>query len=137
MREAENGMLNISHISGIIIRGERRENKMAVYGKFEVIATGKNEFYGHKDEKVLMGNQHMFIAVKEGWIYPSPIEYIKGSSDAREINVPVEVKPIIKRIEITRELKLQTNILKRFEKELEKLKNRDEKILKLLENEKA
>ena len=104
---------------------------------FKVICTGANPCYGKENEEKVLGDTHVLVAIKNGWI-TKDIEYVgnkgrgKTSKEipSRKVGLPV------KKIDVLCQLKIQTRYYKRILEMLHKVDEKRNEILELLKKDK-
>jgi len=99
---------------------------------FETIATGKNENYGKKNEKIKLSDNHVLTAIKNEWIKPNTLKWIRGNwnigEGIEEKRVPVMPE---KKVYVLDELKIQTRALERISKEFTYIEKKHKDMIKL------
>jgi len=100
---------------------------------YEVISTGKNSCYGNKNEKIKIADGHILNAIRNEWIKPETLKWIRGNWNIGEglKEKKVAIMPE-KKVYIINEIKTQTRALIRIGEELKSIKKRGDKIFNLL-----
>ena len=105
---------------------------------FRVICTGKNECYGKKGEVKHLADNHLVIALKEGWI-TGDIKYIRNNN-IQGIKQDIKEKKIlapIKKVYVDKLLEMQKNALERIRQRLEWVEEKHKEIIRLLKQKQA
>jgi len=99
---------------------------------FKVIATGNNIFYGKKGEKKLLGDYHVLGAIRNNWI-ENKVEYIGKSKFHRGEHIQEEKVGLpIKKIDVLKQIEMQTNAYHRIIKELDFINKKRREIINLI-----
>lgn len=100
---------------------------------FEVTATGKNEAYGKKDERVNVPDHILTTALKAGWIEYEGIKHVGFTKDCSVHSLKYDEQLIpIRRINMQNTIKLQIKAIDRLTKEAKRIKDVNKQLIKLL-----
>ena len=103
---------------------------------FEAIATGLNEAYGIKGQKIKIGDAHVLRAMQMGWITPQSVKYVGHWKLSENKGKEIPAKKVIifpeKQVYLTNELDLQSSAMERIQKEIKLILRKHEEMKKLL-----
>ena len=84
---------------------------------FEVICTGHNLNYGKKGDKRLMSDNHLLVALKNGWV-TDKFRWVGSEKTAKEVKYQETLTPY-KRINVEKTLESILGRIERLTKEID------------------